>query len=166
MTATTTRGVTPMKNDETTPDAPATRPRFLKLADLAARWDVTDKAAIDIVCRRSVPFIRMTGSLARVNWAKVRFLLDAIEAWEEGSQERFRGEPPAAAALPKPAAQRRRQARHGESTEPTVSLLSNWRARVPIGPRQPREDGDGDGGGDVGGGQRGRRGPKRGPGRP
>ncbi len=75
----------------------------------------------------------MTAALDRVNWAKARFLMDAIEAWEEASQERFRGEP----AVP-PAPPPRRASRGPAADPPEKGLLGNWRERMsPAPPTQP-----------------------------
>lgn len=97
-------------------------PPFLKLADLAARWEIAESEVMEMVRRRGVPFNRMTASIARIKWQKVRFSLPAIEEWERANQERIRGD----GSSPAPSPRRPRAAETAGAT-----LLGNWRESAP-----------------------------------
>jgi hypothetical protein len=79
---------------------------LLNLSDLAARWEISEREAIEVVRRRGVPFLRVTHATDRVGWDKVRFLPASVEEKERANLERFKGESPRVA----PPSPRRRSA--------------------------------------------------------
>lgn len=61
---------------------------MLTIEDLAARWKVGVAEAQEICRDQGVPFVPLKGGKdrMRIAWGKVRFRLQAIEAWEAGRQ--------------------------------------------------------------------------------
>lgn len=108
-------------------DQGATAAPLIKLADLAKRWGLTEKEVIEMVRRRGVPFLRMSHSIGRVKWDKVRFSVPAIEQWESTSQERFRGAPP----IP-PLVSRQPANSKGNRAAKSGSRLGDWRDSSPV----------------------------------
>jgi hypothetical protein len=67
---------------------------LLNLSDLAARWEISEREAIEVVRRRGVPFLRVTHAIDRVGWDKVRFLPASVEEREQARRATSVGSSP------------------------------------------------------------------------
>lgn len=77
---------------------------MMQIADLAARWGVSPAQAKKIVREERVPFVCLKGAPdMRVNWRLVRFVPEAVDAWEAGRHRVYAG---GAAPPPAPAEHR------------------------------------------------------------
>jgi hypothetical protein len=103
---------------------------LLNLSDLAARWDISEREAIEVARRRGVPFFRVTYAINRVGWDKMRFLLASVEEWERANLQRFKGEMPRVAS-PLP----RRKSASVDAEPRQKSRLDNWREPSPLASR-------------------------------
>ncbi len=66
-------------------------PDLLTITELAARWRIPERAAKEIVRTGQVPFVCLSAG-RRLVWARVRFDLDVVRAWERDGRKAY--EPP------------------------------------------------------------------------
>lgn len=61
---------------------------FLKIEDLAARWQLSIRDAKRIVRTEKVPFIALKTFDMNIGWKFVRFQVEAVTSWEASRERR------------------------------------------------------------------------------
>jgi hypothetical protein len=101
---------------------------MLTLKDLAARWQMPEKSVKAVVIARGVPYLSLTPANMRVVWARVRFSLDRLEAWEARQQRAFE---------PREEREERRERERRPVRRATSNQLGNWRGDDEPPPDEP-----------------------------